>query len=1054
MESQKRTIWDFFIKNSKFTGIIVLTAMLFGAIAATQMPKESQPEVVIPIGVVSTVFPGASVVDVEELVTNVIEDKITSLDEVKKITSVSRRGVSAITVEFLASADSDKKINELKDLISEVQVDLPEDATDPFVQQVSLDDAPFLTLAVSGPFDLPQVKLYAEEIKDEIERTAGVSTVQIFGGQERQVEVIVNKAKLHDFGLSVVNVTQAIERANSDVPIGSIITAEEEFTLRFSGRINSIDDIKDIPITSINNTPVFVRDVATIIDTYTESNKLVRLSTEGNASDSAVTIRVFKNSGSGGDVTKIAKNIFAQVETLKQEKLPESLTVISIENLAEQIDDDLSSLTKNAVATVIIVTILLALLLGWREAILAAISIPLSFMMTFIILFYAGYTINFMTLFSLILSSGILVDSTIVINESLNKQMKKEHDPEEAAKKSIRELQFPLIAGTLTTVFAFVPMLLTSGILGQFIKSIPITVSAVLMSSLFVALGVITTLSVVLTKYDQKRVDKKKNRKAQEEKYFTKLFIAQREGYREYLKGLLHNRKKQVKITIWLIIAMIGAYALPITGVLKAELFPPADQTSFSIDIQNAFGTPLTKTMEDLQELETELRNDDRIQSLVLNAGFSASLGSAAGGGEGAHLGYIMVNLKDKGKERKQKSFEIVDEYQQKFNQEQSKPISVTQSGYGPGSGAPVEVTIAGDDLAILDSLAQTLKEKIENIQGTQNVKTSVVQTNGQFVINVNRGKASQYGVSTADIAITLRNAITGLDATKIQEQGEDINVLVRTGLQANAALPETNRRITDIATIEGLSLVTPRGEIPLSSVVDISLENNRSAIQHENGNRVVKVTSYITSDVSAGEIFTQVEKILADTEIPEGYIVSTGGEDEDTAQSLQDMFRAMILAVILIAALLVLQFKSFRQSLIILMTIPLALIGVFPGLLLLNLPLSFPGMIGIVALAGIVVNNAIILIDKINTNRNDGMTMDDAIVDAGASRFEPIILTTITTLSGLLPLALTEPIWSSLGFAIIFGLLFSTILTLIVIPLLYKKFYRKELAKESSVAV
>lgn len=1046
MEKRKRTIWSFFIRNYKFTFIIAVSLIIFGFLAIKEMPKESQPEVTIPIGVVVSVFPGASVTDVEELVTNVIEDKVSGLDNVSNITSASKRGISSITVEFEASADIDSMIDDLKNAIDEVKRDLPEDVEDPIVQQVSLDDTPFLTLAVSGPFSLPELKVYADEVKDEIERVPGVSTVQVFGGQERQIEIIVQKEKLQGFGLSLLQVTNAIERSNTDIPIGNIITSDEEFTLRFSGRIESAEDIEHIPVSSVDGVPVFIRDIGTVVDGYTEIAKSVRLSTNHNPSEPAVTIRVFKSSG--GDVTKIADTILQKIHTLETESFPESITIIPIENLAEYIKSDLSNLVSNGIATIVIVTILLAIFLGWKEAILAAISIPLSFLITFIILFYAGYSINFMTLFSLILSLGILVDSTIVINESLHKKMQTAATPEDAADEALQELEYPLISGTLTTVFAFVPMLLTGGILGQFIKSIPITVTAVLLSSLFVALGVITTLSVFLAhKVHKKNAGATKQSKVVQ--YISKHIEKIKKQYSIYIHRLLHSPSERKTLKKLIVIAAIIAYALPVTGVLKAELFPSEDQDSFIIDVQKPFGTPLTHTVEVLEDIEKTLYEDERIESFIINGGFSGSLGSSGGGGEGSHLGYIQVNLKKEG--RKEKSYEIVDEYQKKLSATREERISVTQPGYGPGSAAPVEITIEGKELATLDNIAKHIESILSSIEGTQNVNTSILETNGQFAISVNRGKAAQYGINTADVALTLRNAITGLTATQIQSQGEDVDVIVRAALNQNAAQADANRRITDISDIEGLTIATPKGEIPLSAVIDITLENSRESIQHEEGKRVVKVSSYLSSGASAGSVFSKIGKELKTVEVPDGYTITMGGEDEDTAQSLQDMFRAMILAVVLIAALLILQFKSFRQSVIILLTIPFALIGVFPGLVLVGLPLSFPGMIGIVALAGIVVNNAIILIDKINQNREAGYTLEDAVADAGVSRFEPIVLTTITTVSGMLPLALTQPIWASLGFAIVFGLLFSTVLTLVIVPLLYSKMYRGKKNKSVS---
>lgn len=307
----------------------------------------------------------------------------------------------------------------------------------------------------------------------------------------------------------------------------------------------------------------------------------------------------------------------------------------------------------------------------------------------------------------------------------------------------------------------------------------------------------------------------------------------------------------------------------------------------------------------------------------------------------------------------------------------------------------------------------------------------------------IDRTKAQLYGVSTADVAFILRNAINGVEATSINRAGDDVGVIVRYALDP-LAVQAGNIDKTTIDTIRSLTIATPQGDVPLSSFAEIRLEGSRSSIEHDDGERITKVLSFVKTGFAATEIFAEIDNRMDEIEIPDGYTVQLGGENEDINESFADMFRAMVLAIFLIAALLVLQFDSFKQALIILVAIPLAMIGVFPGLALLNLPLSFPGIIGMVALVGIVVNNAIILIDKINTNRKDGMEMTDAIIGAGKARLEPIILTTITTVLGILPLALSDEVWASLGFAIVFGLLFSTVLTLLVIPLLYQRFVRR----------
>ncbi|PSO45847.1 MAG: hypothetical protein BRC22_00415 [Parcubacteria group bacterium QH_9_35_7] len=483
------------------------------------------------------------------------------------------------------------------------------------------------------------------------------------------------------------------------------------------------------------------------------------------------------------------------------------------------------------------------------------------------------------------------------------------------------------------------------------------------------------------------------------------------------------------------ILLIIASYSLPVLGILDVNMFPPSDTDKFTIEVEKPIGTPLEKTEKLVKKIENKLQEDEKITSYVVNIG--TSLGSTGFGSE--NKANFTVNLVNK--DERESSNQIVDEYQNKLSGLGRANISVTQRNTGPEQEAPVVITIKGNDLDTLDQTAKKFEKTLTKIEGTENVKSSVKDTNGEFVINIDRQKAMRYGISTNRLASILRNTVNGTTATTLNQEGKDLDIIVKTNLTETAGV---NKDQTDIETIRSLNISTPQGEIPLSSFADIKLKNNRIEINHKNGNRVVEVTSYTSAGTTASEVFNKVrDKMNKDKiEVPKDYSVSLGGENEDIQKSFADMFRAMILAVLLIASLLVLQFESFKQAIIILCTIPLALIGVFPGLTLLDLPLSFPGIIGIVALVGIVVNNAILLIATINKRKRD-REMDEAIAQAGKERLRPILLTTITTVLGILPLAITEEAWRSLGFAIIFGLLFSTLLTLVVVPVLYRKFLR-----------
>ncbi|MFT7184271.1 MAG: multidrug efflux pump, partial [Oceanicoccus sp.] len=491
-----KTRWKFFFENNRFTSIMILAITIFGLFAMTNMPKEASPEVNIPIAVVTTPFLGASSEDVEILVTTPIENQIFGIEGVDQVDSSSAKGISMITVQFDSDADISEKVNDLKDAVDRAASDLPNDVSDSFVQKVQLSDTPILVFGMGGPYDLAQITQYAEIIQDEIERVGSVSQVQVLGTKNREVQILVDKTALDSLGLSLSEVNNAISQANSDIPVGFIETADEEFTITLDGQLLTASDVADVPVTSIEGTVITVDDIADVIDGFEEQRSLSLMSEDGEPSFEAVTLRVFK--AEGGDILRMVDEIQEKIVEMELEILPEDINIVMIEDNAKYIRDDLGALLQSGIQTVLIVMSVLFLFLGWRESLMAGISIPLTFFITFTILSLLGYTINSLTLFALILSLGILVDASIVITESINVKIEAKMAPLEAAIETIHEHQMPLIAGVMTTVFAFLPMLLTGGILGEFIKSIPITVSIVLISSLFVSLGIVTSISIRL----------------------------------------------------------------------------------------------------------------------------------------------------------------------------------------------------------------------------------------------------------------------------------------------------------------------------------------------------------------------------------------------------------------------------------------------------------------------------------------------------------------------------------------------------------------------------
>lgn len=1030
----KKSLWRFFIDNSKFTYFIILGVVILGLFSIMNIPKESAPEVDFPIVVISTVLPGASALDVEELVTNKIESRVQGLADMDSFTSTSQQGFSQIVLNFDVNSNGREKLVDTREAVDRVINELPDDASSPSIQQISFSDMPILSMSLSGPLELLELKEFAEMIQSDIEKVTAVSNVNISGAPERYIEVIINQELLDQFGLSINMINQALMSANSDIPIGSIESAQTIYTVRLDGRLTNAEDVGNTAVSSVNGVPILLRDIADVREAQTRSSTVTRFGAYNLESESSVSLQVFKRSGEG-DIITIVEEINSLIKNAETDYLPEEVSINVIENSADDIKSELAQLLTSGLMTIIIVLLVLIVFLGWKEALLASLVVPLTFLITFFVIEQLGYTINFLTLFSLILALGILVDASIVVTESIFKNIdEKEYKPYDAVLLTIHEFQKPLIAGTMTTVFVFVPMLLLPGIIGKFIRSIPITVSVVLLSAIFVSLTIIPTLAVKIL--SNKKVKHTDHKPTQAKKLIDRL-------YSKYSKLISYflNHKKQSKYFLWTIMLLFFAsVSLPIIGLVKVNMFPQAPQAIIYMDIENPEGTPLSVTLSQLSDIESFLIDDSRIDSFLTTAGARSDAGSVTSNNI-SHIGSIVVRLNEN---QNINSLNLIKEYEEKLSIYSDMDIEISQLGSGPPSGSPVQVRVVGEDLNDLYVTAREIRDMLEDISGTRNVSVGLSEGSGEFAISVNRNQARNFGVSPLEIASTLRTAISGNTATVIKNDGDDVDVVVRYDVGSQFSQFGSVPQMTT-AELQSINIPTAQGPVSLSTFAQVELSNSLLGIDHNDGDRIVSVTADLEPGGNTRVILGELESLIDNSSIPSDIDIVFGGEAEDVNETFSDLGVIMFSGILLIFGLLIWQFSSYSQPFYVLVTIPLAIIGVLPGLALTNQPLSFPGFIGVVALAGIVVNNAIILIDAINNNRKlENLDKVKATELSARSRLQPIVLTTLTTVAGMIPLALSDPGWAPLAFSIIFGLLFSTVSTLFVVPILYVMFEKE----------
>jgi len=669
--------------------------------------------------------------------------------------------------------------------------------------------------------------------------------------------------------------------------------------------------------------------------------------------------------------------------------------------------------------------------LGFRAALITGLSVTIAFLMAFVVLQNQDMTLNSMVLFSLVLSLGLMVDNSIVIMEGINEYMKKYNKTAlEAAILSIWNYKWPIIAGTMTTVAAFAPMLLVSGILGEYLAIIPITLSATLISSLFVALIILPTLAARNIKEHGRMKYEKKHHK---QHWLTHYMELAKSLYEKKLREILPNKKKRHKIILYSWVIFFIAVLLPFLGLIKIQMFPRVDVDYFVVNIELPVGSVLKDTKKVATEAEAIIAQIPELDNYVTNIGTSISIGitdngKASGGILASHLASITVNLISKDN-RDRESFEIADSVRSDLEAIQGGNVTLKELNAGPPTGAPIEVRIVGSDISELSQVSTKVISELKGIDRVINIKDNLEDAAGEFTFVIDKTRADYYGLNIASIAGALRSAIYGATASEVNINGDDVDVTVK----------YSDDSFSSVDDLENILLATPRGElIPMKQVATLSLEPALLSIRHNNGDNTVSVTADIETGINLQDVLTEFDAKRSSIAMPDGVSIEIGGEVEDIEKSFQEAFLSMIVAVILIAFILVLQFNSFRQPFIILFTLPLAIIGAIVGLLVLRLPFSFPVFIGIVSLSGIVVNDAIVLIDKINKNIKDGMDFVDGIIEAGIARMQPIFLTSLTTIAGLLPLTFADELWKGLGWAVIFGLLFSTVLTLVMVPIAY----------------
>lgn len=1032
----------------------VLAILILGFSAYNSLPREAAPDITIPVVVVTTVYPGVSPEDIETLVTVPMERKLKDVKDVDKLSSTSYEGASSIIMEFDPDVDIDEALPKVREKVDAADSDLPEDAEDPIVSEISFSDIPILIVTMTGTepdgstMDEEKLKDLAEDLKDEIEANVeGVLEVKVAGGLTREISVQLNPDRMRLYDLSFGQVMGALANENVNIPGGNVDAQEADYLLRVPGEFTSASDIENVPVKNVGGQTIFVRDVGRVIDGYADRATYSRM----NGTPS-ISLSVQKRVGE--NIVDIAKGTMATVEA-QSETWPEGVEYAFIADQSREIEAMVSELENNIISGLILVVLVLVFFMGFRNSLFVGLAIPLSMLVSFVVLQFMGITLNMVVLFSLILALGMLVDNAIVIVENIYRHVESGMDLGPASVKGVSEVAVPVATSTLTTVLAFAPMLFWGGIMGQFMGYLPKTLIIVLTSSLFVALFIIPTA----TSRMMKAIPLADGAVPSEEQIpETGLYGAAMRVYKRILEWSIDHR--------YLSFFGVGMGSLVATFVIYGmfnhgtEFFPATDPARAFVQITMPNGTKIEKTDEVARRVEQILGQEPDVDTFVTEVGVSGGDGGFTGGSSVPHAARLTIDFKpslSKAREgeavREGLSADAINRIREVASQATGAKIKVDKEETGPPVGKPIEVQIRGEDFHQLGQVSADLQRELAKlsspVDADERSSWTIVDMSDDYKVGrpelrleVDRAAAKRVGTNTVMVANTVRTAVAGAKATTLREGDEEYDIVV----EMDDAYKQDIQAILDLR-VPGKD----NAMVPLSVLAGFETRGGSGSIKHLDREKLVTISGEVEgARVDLAQ--AAVAEFVANYEAPEGVRLSLGGSNEEEQEAAEFLMKAFGAAILMIFLVLVTQFNSVSRPIIIMMSVLLSLIGVLWGLLLTGTPFGIMMTgVGVISLAGVVVNNAIVLLDYVQQCVDEGMEMKDALVRAGLVRFRPVILTAITTILGLLPMATgvsvdfanvriitggeSADFWGPMAIAVSFGLAVATLLTLIMVP-------------------
>lgn len=1005
--------------------IVTILIIILGGISLSRLGLEIFPDMDYPVISIVTIYDGASPQDIEESVTEPLETAIATVKDIKKIKSESLENASLIMVEFNWGTNLDFAAQDLRDAIEQIADFLPSESSRPLVMKFNLSEMPILMYGATGTENTYQLrKLLEDEVAAKLKHLKGVASVVVYGGDELEKQIILSKQKLEQYKISVDEIVQLVAAGNLNMTAGHIQKRKDEFLLRTMAQYTSIEEIENLPVklTETGNV-IYLKDVARVQDGFKEKRNISRTNKLPTA-----MLMVSKESGANTlTVTSVVKKELAVIERDIGNNLKFHMVMDMGQPIARVTSGALSNLIIGGLLAIVVMFLFLR---NWRPTLAISIAIPISVVATFIPIYLANFTLNIMTLGGLALGVGMLVDNSIVVIENIYRHLEMGKGKFQAAKVGAGQVAMAITASTLTTIAVFFPMIFAEGMTGILVRGLALTVAFSLFASLFVSLTIVPVIASVIFRKDRNRSQINKS---------EQLFENLKNRYIKILSWVLNNRGKTLLMVFVLFVLTL---MIPATGVIGTEFMPSGDMPFLVLNVKMPAGTPLEETNQIVRQVEDIFVGLEGVENTMILIG-PMSEGQAMAdptNPQDVNEAQIFVRLYD-AEDRELSAEEI-----QELVRSQLPVVTGGEFTMGQGQSLPIEINVFGKDLTILKQIASNIEKRMTNVKYVTDVNNSMKKSKPEYHIIIDKDKAFHYALTSAQVASAIKTATWGTVCGIFHEAGDEIDILVR--------MEEENRN--SFEDIMHLSIVSPLGfSVPLNQIAHLEDAQGPTKISHEKQTRKVTLSASVTGTNDIGSVVENIKTNISDiTEnMPTGYYIDFGGAFKDMQEAFVTLSGALLLAIILVYSVMASQFESLRQPFIVMFTMPLALIGVMIILGLTGTTLSVVSFVGIIILAGIVVNNGIVLIDHMNQLRQEGMEMREAILQAGRDRIRPVLITAITTIGGMLPMAISSgqgsEMKSPMALTVIGGLISATFLTLIVIPAIYSLIAKKELKTE-----